>query len=106
MGMEDVIAGRWLQKQAGVQSKWVRGGDRQESISEVWAMYKSSYAKIGLTISGPEGLMKYDTWEVFFQDDIPVAFNLYKTTSFGMKTGLLGSDGAAGKPIIKQHIKG
>ena len=88
------------------QAKWVSGGERNAILDQVWAMYKDSYAKIGLTMSSASGLLKYDLWEVFFDDDKPIAFNLYKRTSMGLKTGLLGSDGSAeGKGVIKSHIK-
>jgi len=86
---------------------WVRGGERKDYMDAVWAMYKTSYAKIGLHVSSASGLMEYDSWELFMDDEgKPIAFNLYKSTPFGLKTGLLGSDGSSeAKSIIKSHIK-
>ena len=95
---------RWLS--ASAKAVWVSGGQRREYLDAVWAMYGSSYAKIGLHVSGPNGLMEYDRWELFLDDGKPIAFNLYKTTPYGLKTGLLGSDGSSeAKSIIKGHIK-
>lgn len=105
MSVDKLVADRWIQKLAGVQSKMLRGGDCKGVLIPVWDMYKTSYAKIGLSVSSIQGLLKYDIWEVFFSDKGPIAFNLYKSTSFGLKTGLLGSNGADGKPVIKHHIK-
>jgi len=84
----------------------VRGQARNELLDEVWSMYRTSYAAIGLHIPNAQGLLKYDLWEVAFDGSQPVAFNLYSTTRFGLKTGLLGSDGSSeGKSWVKQHIK-
>ena len=91
--------------QSGVKSEWVSGGERQSFLDDVWVMYKSSYQKIGMHISSPSTLLNYDRWKIIL-DDSPVAFQLYKSTPFGLKTGLLGSDGlAVGKVAIKNLIK-
>lgn len=93
-------------KFANTDVQWVTGGERKELMDDIWAMYKASYQKIGMHVSSPAGLLEYDKWEVIFDEGKPVAFNLYKTTSHGLKTGLLGSDGSAvGKSAIKDHIK-
>jgi hypothetical protein len=98
------VVSRWLS--ATAKAVWVRGGQRKEYLDAVWEMYSTSYAKIGLHVSGPSGLLAYDLWELFLDGDIPVAFNLYKSTAFGLKTGLLGSDGSGeAKTLIKAHIK-
>lgn len=98
------IVSRWLS--AAAKAVFVRGSQRKDYLDAVWEMYRTSYAKIGLSVSSPNGLLEYDMWELFLDDDVPVAFNLYKTTAFGLKTGLLGSDGSSeGKSIIKGHIK-
>lgn len=91
---------------AGVKAQWITGGGRAEILDPIWDMYESSYMSIGMHIPSPGGLMKYDKWEVFFDGDTPVAFNLYKTTKFGLKTGLIGSDGTSqGKGAIKAHLR-
>lgn len=105
MSLAKRVAQRW--KAAGIKAEWVRGNDRSELLPAIWDMYKTSYEKIGLHIPGASGLMKYDAWEVFFdEDNNPKAFNLYKTTPLGLKAGLLGSDGSSeAKSIIKTHVR-
>lgn len=99
------VLSRWLQAAAKVV--WVRGGERKDFLDDVWAMYKTSYAKIGLHVSSASGLIEYDSWELFVNDEgKTIAFNLYKSTPFGLKTGLVGSDGSSeAKGLIKSHIK-
>ena len=82
----------------------IRGQNREEYLPVIWEMYRSSYAKLGLHLSGPQELFKYDTWVLHTQAN-PRAFFLWKTTSDGVKLGLAGTDGSAeGKSAIKQHI--
>ncbi len=93
-------------KWASVEERWVTGGERHELLEPIWEMYKSSYQKIGLHITSASELMEYDKWEVFFHNDKPVGFNLYKVTPLGLKAGLLGSDGSSeGKGAVKAHVK-
>jgi hypothetical protein len=94
-------------KAALSSSEWVYGADRAQYLDAVWDMYKSSYAKIGLIVSSPHNLLdEYDSWELFFHEGKPVAFRVWKTTPFGLKAGLLGSDGSGpGKTLVKQSIK-
>jgi len=86
--------------------KWVSGGQCSEYLDAVWAMYEASYATVGMHIKDPRGLLRYDTWELFYVGDKLAAFHLYTKTPLGLKTGLLGSDmSREGKDIIKAHLK-
>lgn len=81
------------------------GRERQEAVSAVWAMLVLTYAKIGLIVEQPRELYKYDNWELFDEDGTWVAFVLSKTTSFGQKLGLAGSDGSrAGRQAVKAYV--
>lgn len=88
-------------------SHWisVTGRERHETISAVWAMVQATYAKIGLIVNQPRELYKYDNWELFNDDAAWVAFVLSKTTAFGQKLGLAGSDGSrAGRKAVKEYV--
>ena len=87
------VVRRW--KKASLETQWVSGGGRKEMLDQIWELYKTSYQKIGMHLSGPAGLFEYDHWEVTQDDSKPVAFSLYKATSFGLKLGVLGSDGTS-----------
>jgi len=71
-------------------------------------MVKATYAKIGLIVDKPRDLYEYDSWELFNDDDgNGVAFVLNKTTPFGKKLGLAGSDGSrAGRTAVKEYVAG
>jgi len=97
------VVARW--KSASIQTIWVTGGDRLPYASAVWEMYKASYQKIGMHVSSTHELNEYNKWALMLDDEAPVAFSLFKTTRFGLKTGLAGSDGTAtGKGAIKKMI--
>lgn len=66
------------------------------NLEDVWAMYVGSYAKIGLVVDNPEQLAReYDRWWLLLDaDGRPRAFKLAKTTPFGVKAGLSGTDGS------------
>src|SRR5947208_11541936 len=86
---------------------WVTltGGERHDVVSDVWAMVKSTYAKIGLIVDQPRELYEYDHWELFQDDGTAVAFALNKTTPFGLKLGLAGSNGSrAGRTAVKEFV--
>lgn len=70
--------------------------ERVAFAEEVWAMYESSYAAIGLIASGPAQLLsEYDVWWLCFDaNGFPRAFRVAKTTAFGVKLGLSGTDGS------------
>lgn len=71
----------------------------------VWEMVQATYAPIGLIVNSPAELDEYDVWEVYVDGDDVVAFRLGKTTPYGTKGGLLGSNGSeAGKTAVKRYI--
>lgn len=78
-----------------------------EHADRVWSMYEATYRQIGLTKSSPsEMVADYDVWQVFMSNGVPVAFVTSKRTPFGVKLGLLGSDGSPeGKAAIKDYLK-
>lgn len=85
--------------------KVLKKGEISIYLDDVWEMYVKTYKKIGLTISNAQGLLKYDTWYVHFEGGEPNAFNLFTKTSFGLKSGLSGSDMASGKRVSKSWIQ-
>jgi len=75
--------------------KKVESGARKEYLDVVWEMYAKTYARIGLHIASPQGLLKYDVWEVCFDSSgNPVQFTCFKKTPYGLKSGLSGHDGS------------
>jgi len=68
--------------------------ERRKVVPVVWSMVQITYAKLGLIVNRPQELYEYDNWELFDDDGTWVAFVLSKTTPFGLKLGLAGSDGA------------
>jgi len=83
------VAQRWLEKQA--KAKKLTGGARRAVMQEVFDMYAKTYAAIGMHLKTPEALLKYDVWEVGFDDGVPIFFSLFETTSFGLKSGSAAS---------------
>jgi hypothetical protein len=71
----------------------------------IWAMYVETYRDIGLILPNPEALDEYDVWSVASDaDDQQVAFVLYKTTPYGRKVGLSGTDRSkAGKRALVDY---
>lgn len=68
-------------------------------------MVQATYAKIGLIVDQPRELYEYDNWELFNSNGTWVAFVLSKTTPFGQKLGLAGSDGSrAGRTAVKEYV--
>ena len=93
-------------RRASTSVQWVTGGGQREILDQVWAMYETSYSRVGMHIPNAPGLLKYDKWEIAYDGDTPIAFNLYKTTKLGLKAGLVGSDGSSqGKSWVKGHVK-
>jgi hypothetical protein len=76
-------------------------------MDQVWTMYEATYRQIGLSKANPaEMVSDYDIWQVFMNDGAPIAFSLSKRTPFGVKTGLLGSDGTPeGKSAVKDYLR-
>ena len=94
-------------KTAAASKKELKGGSRKEYADAVFEMVKGSYARIGVPASSAESLMKYDLWWVYVDGEgKPIAFNLFKVTPFGKKSGLSGSDGSSeGRNLIKDLIR-
>lgn len=70
-------------------------------------MVQSTYKSIGVIVDTPRELMEYDVWDVYEDeaDGQPIAFRLSKTTPFGIKGGLSGSDGSRpGRRAIKDYV--
>ena len=83
----------------------VSGRQRNESLSAVWDMVQATYAKIGLNVDTPNDLYEYNHWKLYEDGGSPVAFVLNKTTPYGEKLGLLGSDGSrAGRTAVKEYV--
>lgn len=83
------------------------GRERHDAVSEVWAMVQATYAKIGLIVDEPRELYEYDSWELYSNNGKGswVAFVLSKTTPFGQKLGLAGSDGSRpGRTAVKEYV--
>ncbi len=71
------------------------GGDRAQYQAQIWEMYQETYRRIGMSISSAAELLRYPVWEVERGSDGGiVAFNVFKTTSFGLKSALIGHDGS------------
>lgn len=84
----------------------LRGAARKEYLSHVYDMAVLTYQSVGLPFSSPSDLLQEDYWVVFIHDGQPVAFNLYKTTKFGLKSTLSGSDGSpAGKSLAVANLR-
>lgn len=82
----------------------IKGRERHAALDAVWDMVRSTYAKIGLIVDQPRELYKYDDWELFDDDGVWKAFVLNKTTPFGEKLGLAGSDGSRiGRTAVKEY---
>jgi len=92
-----------------IASGWdtISKGDRGKYLDQVWDMYTKTYATIGLTVSNKQHLLsKYDFWKLSFDQGVPVAFSLMKTTSYGLKAGLSGSNMERnGKDAIKWWLR-
>jgi hypothetical protein len=71
----------------------------------IWNMYVETYRDIGLILPNPAALDEYDAWAVASDaDDHQVAFVLYKSTPYGLKLGLAGTDRSeAGKRALVDY---
>lgn len=78
----------------------------QEMIDKVFDLYQKSYSPytsqgVPPLFTGSDQLLKYNRWILVYSDDDPdkniVSFFLFKTTDYGLKSGITGSNGA--RPI-------
>jgi hypothetical protein len=85
----------------------VSGGDREDWEDRVFEMVVTTYQKIGVPVNQPRDLMEFDRWYLYLNTkDQPVAFTLTKTTTFGIKAGLAGSNGSSeGKRIAIANLR-
>ena len=98
------VAVRFLHAQSGWKN--ITGADRRDYLDVVWNMLVNTYKTLGMPHKSPgELMMDYPLWDLSFDSAIPNAFHLLKTTPFGSKSGVGGSDGSpAGRNAIKQLI--
>lgn len=85
----------------------VKGADRMKYISDVYTMVISTYQKIGVPISSESDLLKYPIWWLYQNEEgTPIAFNCFKDTPYGKKSGLSGSDmSPEGKATVVNLIR-
>lgn len=99
------VASRYMRRASSSQIR-VKGNDRRDYIPQVWDMFEKTYRAIGMPVKSPEGLLKYPIWDLYFHEETPVMFNLYKDTPFGLKSGLSGSDGSSeGKRAVVDNLR-
>ncbi len=86
----------------------VTGSARYPYTDQVWDMFVKTYSSIGLNMSNPRELHDADVWELCMGggDNEPVAFTIYKSTAYGLKSILFGSDGSAeGKSLSVKNLR-
>lgn len=83
----------------------------QELLDPVYSLYRDSYAQYAKSggntlISSAFGLLKYNRWIILYDDNDPsreaIGFSIFKTSDYGIKAGLTGSNG--GKPAKRKLI--
>ncbi len=85
----------------------VKGKARLPYVEDAYRMYTSIYKNIGIHIKRPEGLLKYDMWEVHFgsNGDLVGCFP-FKRTKYGLKKGLSIHDGTSeGKASVYKSLE-
>jgi len=86
-----------------------------ELKDQVFAVYENTYKQYinttkNLLIPEPDGLFEYNRWILFYDDQDSdkkvISFLLFKTTNFGLKSGLTGSNGSymGRKSVISFNI--
>jgi len=74
---------------------WAPIEPTRKAADAIWPLYAGSYAKIGLIVPTPAAMLsEYDQWWLHYTDGKLDAFRVGKTTAFGIKMGLAGSDGS------------
>lgn len=71
----------------------VTGSKRKKYAQDVWDMTYESYRQIGLKIGKVSDLLEYPVWKLSLDGDKPIAFTVFSSTPYGLKSGLGGSDG-------------
>jgi hypothetical protein len=66
-------------------------------MDPVWDMFVKTYKSIGLAANSAEEMLgEFPIWEICHGDNgDAVAFNAFKKTKYGLKSGLSGSDGSS-----------
>ena len=65
------------------------------ATSELFTTYLRTYEKLGTHLKNPMELFEYNRWILVRDgDDKLVAFVIFKTTPWGLKLGVVGSDGS------------
>jgi hypothetical protein len=74
----------------------VHENERAMLAPVVWRMYSASYGRIGLIVADVDLILsEYDLWWLLFDaDGNPHAFRVGKSTDYGIKMGLSGTDGS------------
>lgn len=80
-----------LLKEASGSWVTLSGNARKLHLDAVWAMYENTYAQIGMHLPNPQGLLKYDEWDLYIESGVPLAFSLGEKTRYGIKGSLCGS---------------
>lgn len=96
-----------LYRVANFRCSIVRGPDRNLHLEALWELYRTTYATIGMHLTGPHELMDYDLWDLCVDGEDKIRqFTLFKKTSLGLKSGLSGHDGSPeGKRWAVQQLK-
>jgi len=99
------VANRFVSATTGWETVNSRTLEESE-MDSIWEQFVATYKKLGLTHSSIAAMMsEYDVWEVFREGFAILAFAVSKRTPFGIKLGLLGSDGTpAGKTALKSFL--
>lgn len=87
--------------------KELLGGDRVPYLDTVFDMMERTYRSIGIPVSNPNTMLqKYPVWWLYFHNEVPVAFAVFKSTPYGLKAGLSGHDGSSeGKAAAVRTIR-
>lgn len=74
----------------------VHDNERAMLAPVLWQMYAASYGRIGLIVSDVDLILgEYDLWWLLFDvDGNPRGFRVGKSTAYGVKMGLSGTDGS------------
>lgn len=82
----------------------------EREVNDLYALYANVYSdpKIGikLKVKNKYGLLKYDRWVLIVKDSKLIGFAIFRTHAWGLKLGLIGSDGTPeGRTAVKAFIR-